>query len=230
MRLLLFFLIFSAAVAQKPDHQLFTAVLQEVVNEEGMVDYKTLVSNRESLKKYLNELITHPPKKDWTKEEVLAYWINTYNAFTLKLIADNYPIKSIRDIKSPWEQKIIPYKGQNISLNHVEHQILRKMGEPRIHFAINCASISCPVLADEVYLAEDLDEQLENATRKFLNDTSRNLISEHSLQLSKIFKWFKKDFTAEGDLTDFINTYTETVLTPGTPIKYLEYNWDLNEQ
>ncbi|WP_242015604.1 DUF547 domain-containing protein [Robertkochia marina] len=217
-------------MAQKPNHDLFTPVLQEVVGEAGMVDYEKLVSNREPLRNYLNELITHPPKEDWKKEEVLAYWINTYNAFTLKLIADNYPVKSIRDIKSPWEQKIIPYKGQNISLNHVEHQILRTMNEPRIHFAINCASISCPVLADEAYLAENLNEQLDNATRNFLNDTSRNLISKNSLQLSKIFKWFKKDFTAKGDLTDFLNTYTEIVLTPDTPIKYLEYNWDLNEQ
>lgn len=230
MRFLLVFFVISSLAAQQPDHQLFTKVLKKVVDEAGRVDYQQLADQPEPLMEYLNDLITHPPKENWKKEEVLAYWINTYNAFTLKLIADHYPLKSIRELEQPWDRDLIPFKGRKISLNHVEHQILRKMDEPRIHFAINCASVSCPVLAEEAYLPQSMEAQLTQASRNFLIDPTRNLISKDSLRLSKIFKWFRKDFTKNSSLTEFISAQSGTPLPQDTKIDYLEYNWDLNVQ
>ena len=230
MRYLLLCLLFSTATAQQPDHNLFTPVLSGLVNENGLVDYRSLAAHPEVLTHYLNELITHSPQQTWSREEVLAYWINTYNAFTLKLVADHYPLRSIRDLKEPWDRELIPYRGRKISLNHVEHRILRKMEEPRIHFAINCASLSCPVLAREAYTADQLDEQLNLAAQRFINDPDRNRINANRLQLSKIFKWFQKDFTSQGSLIDFISGYSHTAIDEHAGIEFLEYNWNLNEQ
>ncbi len=230
MRLLLVFLFISSTWAQLPDHTLFSPVLEDLLNDKGLVDYQKLSTHREPLINYLNELITHPPGKDWSEEEVMAYWINSYNAFTLKLIADHYPVKSIRAISNPWTREFIPWNGRQISLDYMEHQILRKMNDPRIHFAINCASVSCPVLLEKPYLGKSLNVQLDQAAFNFINDKERNHITPDQLHLSKIFKWFRKDFTGEGSLLKFISDYSSVDIHPGAGIDYLEYNWDLNEQ
>lgn len=228
--LLFFFLGMITLQAQMPNHTLFDKVLKQAVDERGMVDYASLAEDPSGLTDYLNELITNPPKDSWNRQEVLSYWINTYNAFTLKLVADHYPVSSIRDIRDPWKKEFIPFRGRRISLDHIEHEILRKMEEPRIHFAINCASISCPVLAGEAYKPGKLEEQLQNAAERFINDRERNRIAESELGLSKIFKWFRKDFTATGSLKEFIASYTPGTITPEAKVIFLDYNWDLNEQ
>ena len=145
------------ALAQKIDHSVWTSFLQVYVSKEGHADYKSIKSNNSELNNYLNQFVDISPKENWTKQEKLAYWINAYNAFTIKLIIDNYPINSIKDIKNPWDQKFIPINGDMLSLNHIEHEILRKMDEPRIHFAIVCASESCPKLQNKAFIAENLE-------------------------------------------------------------------------
>jgi len=177
----------------------------------------------------LETFMKNEPNETWSKNETLAYWINAYNAFTIKLISDNYPIKSIKDIKNPWDLEFIQIGNKNLSLNEIEHDILRKLSEPRIHFAIVCASKSCPKLLNEAYIPSKLDLQLTVATEEFLSDKSRNSISQEHLKLSKIFKWFTGDFTQNGSLIDFLNLYTDVKISQKAKKTYNDYSWELNE-
>lgn len=223
----LFFSIFS--YTQNVDHQKFSEFLNTYVSKNGNVNYKAIKANPELLNGYLDQLSKSKPHSSWTKNQTLAFWINTYNAFTIKLIIEHYPIKSIKDIKKPWSQEFISINGQALSLNQIEHHILRKMDEPRIHFAIVCASYSCPKLQNRAFTAKQLNEQLNHAAKTFINDLERNSISENKLELSKIFKWFEKDFEQKGTLIDFLNKYASTHISKHAKISYKDYNWSLNE-
>lgn len=226
---LLIIFISLNATAQQIDYSVLTSILQKHVSPNGQVNYKAIKTNKASLDTYLEQYSKISPKNSWSKEQVLAYWINAYNAFTIELIIDNYPIKSIKDLKKPWDKKFIPLANKKISLNYIEHEILRTLNEPRIHFAIVCASASCPKLLNEAYTPEKLNKQLTQATKGFLSDTSRNKISESNIEISKIFKWFAKDFKKNGSLIDFINTYSDVRVLSNANIDYLDYNWSLNE-
>ena len=159
----------------------------------------------------------------------MAYWINAYNALTVDLILRNHPIKSIKDIKDPWDQRLWKFGNKWQNLNDIEHQILRKMNEPRIHFAIVCASVSCPKLQNNAFTSSNLDAQLTAFTKEFLNDESKNKFSENRIELSKIFKWFKKDFEQNGSLIDFLNTYSDFEISNNAKKNYTNYNWNLND-
>lgn len=217
------------SMAQQVDHTIWSTFLQNHVSKDGHVDYKNIKANNTELTNYLNQFVEISPSKTWKKNEILAYWINAYNAFTVKLIIDNYPVQSIKDIKDPWDQIFIPIDGDLISLNDIEHEILRKMDEPRIHFAIVCASESCPKLQNKAFVADKLEEQLTNATKEFLGDNTKNRITKNELELSKIFKWFSKDFKQKGSLIDFLNQYSEVRISEDAKIKYLDYSWELND-
>ncbi len=217
------------ATSQKVNHALFDVVLSEYVSENGSVNYAKLSENKKQLHAYLNELVKNSPKTTWAKEEKLAYWINAYNAFTLKVVIDNYPIKSIKDIDNVWHKKFIPINGNLISLHYIEHTVLRNLNEPRIHFAINCASASCPKLLTTAYLPEKIYQQLDFATKAFITDTSKNNITATQLKLSKIFKWYKNDFDVAGGVVTFIQKYSDIEISDAVKISYLPYDWQLNE-
>ena len=219
----------TSVLAQKADHTLWNTVLQNHVSNKGQVDYKAIKSNPNQLLTYLNTLTNNAPDSDWTREETLAYWINAYNAFTVQLIINNYPLQSIKDLKNPWDKKFITIGNKTLSLNQIEHDILRTMHEPRIHFAIVCASVSCPKLSNSAYTARDLDIQLNRATRAFLNDPSKNNIEKNKLELSKLFKWFTTDFKQNGSLIDFLKQYSDIDISKKAKIVYKDYNWNLNE-
>jgi hypothetical protein len=213
-------------------------LLQKNVDANGHVNYKGFKSEEVQLEKYLDILrAAHPNTEKWSKDERLAYWINAYNAFTIELIIKNYPCKSIKDlggaiykVNTPWDIKYITIQGITYDLNNIEHDIIRKeFNEPRIHFAVNCASVSCPNLRNEAFLASRLNEQLDDQARKFINDKSKNIISANSAQLSKLFTWFKADFTKQGTVVAFINRYSTVKLSDKAKIDYLEYKWSLNE-
>jgi len=212
-----------------PDHSSWNALLQKYVDLEGNVDYTAIAQEREKLGAYLAHLDENAPSQEWSKNEKLAYYINLYNAATVKLIVDNYPLKSIKDLSSPWDSKWVLIGGKKYSLGNIEHKILRKMNEPRIHFAINCASYSCPKLVNKAFLPETMEEQLETATIDFINDSSRNKISGKKAQLSNIFKWYKGDFTENGTLVDYLNRYSNTKADEKAKVSYLTYDWGLNE-
>ncbi len=211
------------------DHSTFNNLLSKHVSINGNVDYEAIKSDSRALKDYITQLSNNLPNNTWTKEEKLAYWINTYNALTIDLILRHYPLKSIKDIKDPWKQRYWKLGNKWYNLDEIEHQILRQMDEPRIHFAIVCASFSCPKLLNEAYNASKLETQLTEATKGFLSDSDRNIISENTIQLSKIFKWFAKDFKQDGSLIDFLNQYSELEISASAKKSYLDYNWDLNE-
>jgi hypothetical protein len=210
------------------DHSQWTQLLKKYVTNEGKVDYKGFLQDKSHLDDYLNALAKQVPTNDWSVQEQLAYYINLYNAQTVNLILKNYPIKSIKDIDGPWTKDFIKIGEKELSLGALEHSILRKMNEPRIHFAINCASGSCPKLLNEAYTPEKLEEQLEKVTHGFIN-SGNNTISSNKLELSRIFKWYKGDFK-NGELIQFIDPYTEVKIDPKAKISYKEYDWSLNEQ
>lgn len=213
-----------------PTHEKWNTLLKKHVAVNGDVDYKSFNADSDTLNNYLKHLAQNPPAKNWTKNEKLTYYINLYNAGTVKLILDNYPLKSIKDINSPWGKKRILIGEKKISLGDLEHKILRKMNEPRIHFAINCASYSCPKLLNKAFTAKNLDKQLTAATRGFIFDMTKNEISTNkAIQLSKIFKWYKSDFTNNGSLIDYLNRFLEDKISENTKIEFLDYNWSLNE-
>jgi hypothetical protein len=219
-------------------HDLWDTLLKKHVNTAGVVNYKGFIADSLAFKAYLHLLSQgYPNDKNWTKNEQIAYWINTYNAYTVQLILQNYPVKSIKSIQSGipfvndvWQMKFIPIENQFYHLNNIEHGILRtQFQEPRIHFAVNCASKSCPKLLNEAYIAEKLDAQLTLQAQSFLNDGVRNQISTQKVALSKIFSWYRGDFTKKQRLFEFINQYSEVKITANRTIDYLDYDWNLNE-
>ncbi len=221
-------------------HQVFDELLKKHVSKDGKVNYRGFIQEKERLEKYLKLLSENPPDRvTWTKNQQLAYWINAYNAFTIQLIMDNYPVKSIQDlhpklkipmVNTVWHVKFFSIGGKETSLDEIEHQILRKeFNEPRIHFAINCASFSCPPLLNEAYTSEKLEMQLENAARRFINDAKRNKLGKESIQISWIFSWFKSDFTKNTTLIEFLNKYADSPIDANAKISYLKYDWSLNE-
>jgi hypothetical protein len=231
----------SQADAKPIKSQAWTDLLQKYVDDQGNVDYDGFLKDSLKLDAYLELLTSNAPdEKTWSKEQQIAYWINAYNAFTVKLILNYYPVESIKDIGStiqipfvntPWDIKFIIINGVKLDLNNIEHSILRKkFNEPRIHFAINCASFSCPKLRREAYTAEKLESQLQEQAVEFINDPKRNFITEDKARVSKIFSWFKGDFTKNGSLKDFLNQYAITKIGEETKIRYQDYNWSLNEK
>ena len=236
---IVFVLVLVENMNAQIDNAPYSALLRQYVTSDGLVDYKGLLTKREELGRYLTQLENTDTAQLKSRNQKLAFWINAYNAFTLALILDHYPVQSITDLhpvfyvpglNSVWHYKFFSIDGNEMNLDHIEHQILRKaFNEPRIHFAINCASISCPVLRNEAYNAESIELQLEEQTRKFINDSSRNEISEKTLVLSKIFSWFKSDFTKNSSLQEFIRKYSDTQFSKNPSIRFKKYNWRLNE-
>jgi len=215
---------------EKIHHNLFYgSLLKQFVDKKGIVDYKGIIKNKKRLNTYLETLSGNLPKKDWTKEDKLAYWMNAYNAFTIKLIIDNYPTKSIKDIKNAWGSRFFKLGNKWYNLSDIEHKILRKMNDPRIHFGINCASYSCPPLLNRAFTAATVNEELDNLARVFINNKQHNTISEDSIQLSKIFQWYTKDFKTAGSLIDYLNKYSDITIKSNAKKSFKKYVWSLNE-
>ncbi len=240
----LFGLICQAEVGEQMDstgisNKIWDELLQKHVGDMGDVNYKGFVQAKDSLEDYLNILSSNPVNDSWSREAALAYWINAYNAFTVKLIVDNYPVESIRDlnptfyipmVRTVWHRKFFKIGGKEMNLDTIEHEILRKkFNEPRIHFAIVCASKSCPVLLNESFEEDKIYEQLDRQTKAFLADKSRNIIREDEVEISKIFSWFSGDFTKDGSLIDFLNLYSPIEISEDASIRYVDYDWSLNE-
>lgn len=211
------------------DHQQWNDLLQKHVSKSGKVNYMGFKKDEKALQSYLNLLSKNLPQKTDSRNSILAYWINVYNAYTVKLIIDNYPTKSIKDINDPWGKKFFTLGIKKYSLEEVEHEILRKMNEPRIHFAIVCASFSCPNLINEAYTESKLDKQLDASTKAFINDKTKNTITPTQVEISKIFDWFAGDFKTNATVIDYLNKYSSVKINKNAKVKYKEYNWALNE-
>ncbi len=215
-------------------HEQWDQLVKANVTPEGEVDYKAFKTNEVKLDAYLKQLNQNHPKSSWTTNQRKAYLINAYNAFTVKLIVMHYPVESIRAIdgrfSKPFTTAFAKIGDKEYSLDDIEKGMLLKMGDPRVHFAVNCASESCPKLADEAFLASKLDQQLDQAANAFVN-SDKNKLTASDVKLSKIFKWYASDFELEGQsVIDFINQYAEVSISKSAFIDYLDYSWVLNEQ
>lgn len=222
--------------------------------EATQVDYAGMMQDRIALNRYLSSTsrITRADFDQWDKKTQLSFLINAYNAWTIELVLSAYPgIRSIKDIgsflQSPWKKSYIPLLGETRSLDNIEHDLIRgsaRYNDPRIHFAINCASIGCPALRAEAYAPDRLDAQLEDATNKFLSDRSRNRFNGESIMVSSIFKWYRDDFEkgwrGTSTLAQFLGLYSQSLmldakavrrlLAGDMPIKFLDYDWRLNDK
>jgi hypothetical protein len=230
------------ATATDPvSHALFDQLAKKHINEKGLVNYKGFKSDEKELKKYLDLLAKNPPTDKWSQEEQMAYWINAYNANTVQLILEHYPVKSIKDIGSkikvpfvntPWDIKFIKVGSETYDLNRIEHGTLRKkFDDKRIHFALVCAARSCPRLRNEAYTAAKLNAQLDDQGSDFMNNPTKNAITAKKASLSKYFDWYKGDWKDDNKSVEFwVNKYSKTKINQDTQISFLDYNWDLNEQ
>ena len=221
----------------KVDHTLYVELLEKYF-ENGTVDYQGFKNEAAKLDRYLKVLEVTDTKK-LSRDEQFAYYINAYNAWTIKLVLTGYPgIKSIKDLgsifKTPWEKRFARIDGDILTLDHIEHDILRpRFKDPRVHFAVNCASKGCPPLRPEPYRGGTLDQQLDEMTRTFINDSRHNRIEGRTLYMSSIFKWFSEDF--HDDVVGFFLKYAQGDLKKqleenkrNIQVKYLDYDWSLN--
>ncbi|WKD85818.1 hypothetical protein KCTC32516_01164 [Polaribacter huanghezhanensis] len=211
----------------------YNALLNTHVDGKENVNYKMLKIDESKLTEYIRYLENTAPQKNWSKNKSKAFWINAYNAYTLKTILDKYPLKSITNIKEKgkdaWNIPFANVGGEMYTLNHIEHKILRKnFNDPRIHVGVNCASVSCPQLGGFAFTEDNIDEKLEDLMKIFINDSNRNKITQKKIQLSKIFDWYKDDFTKNGSLIDYLNKYSTIKINKKAKIRFLEYDWNLN--
>jgi hypothetical protein len=221
----------------------------------SQVDYAGFNKDTEHLQRYLDTLsaVSQVEFGRWSKAQQLAFLINAYNAFTVQLVLSKYPdLKSIKDLgslfRSPWQKEFFQLLGKPRNLDEIEHGMIRHKGvydEPRIHFAVNCASIGCPALRDEAFVADKLDNQLEDSFRRFLADRSRNRFNPQtgSVEVSKIFDWYKEDFSSGyrnfNSLHEVFARYAKLLadraedqqrLKEGrVSIQFLDYDWGLND-
>jgi len=231
------------------DNTAFTALLRDHV-KDGRVNYKAIKTD-ERFTQYIETLKKTDPS-GLQGNEKLAFWLNVYNAFTLKVICDNYPLKSITDLNgggglvistvlktTVWDKKLVEISGKQYTLNGVENDIIRKMGDPRVHFAMVCAAKSCPPLRPEAFEASKLNDQLEDQGRDFLAQTKKNSfnIEKKTAAISNIFNWFQADFAKTvPEVLRYISRFlpkdkAEQVATNAAAfsVTYTDYDWSLNE-
>ena len=239
-------------------HSAWTTLLKKHVvlldgGHASQLRYAGMAADRPALKAYLAQLSAVPAAtlESWPKPQQMAFLINAYNAFTVELILGKYPkLASIKDLgnllQNPWKQSFVPLLGSTLSLDQIEHDNLRAPGrfnDPRIHFAVNCASVGCPMLREEAFVAERLDAQLDEQALRFLSDRSRNRYADGKLQVSKIFDWYGADFKqghrSITSLPVFLARYATQLadapadrsrIQAGTvPVGFLDYDWALND-
>lgn len=235
----------STPVSAESLHDDYDALLERYVVDDRWVDYAAWFrsdEDRARLQNYLDQMATADPAT-LGRDGTLAYWINLYNALTLDLILDHYPVGSIKDLggllTSAWEKELVEVAGRAFTLNQIENDVIRRRFEdPRIHFALNCAAFSCPPLAGFAFTADQLDEQLERVTRRALRDPtwvdpSRcRTYGKGTIRLSKIFDWYADDFGGEAGIRGFLARYLPEAELPlqneGCSLDYLDYDWSLN--
>ncbi|TBR12592.1 MAG: DUF547 domain-containing protein [Rugosibacter sp.] len=249
--------LFSLSAQAGVDHSMWDELLKKhVVSLRGgqvtQVDYAGFAADRRQLKQYLTltSSVTRVDFDHWSKPEQMAFLINAYNAWTVELILTAYPdVASIKELgsllQSPWKKRFIPLLGETRSLDDLEHGLIRGSGRynnPHIHFAVNCASIGCPALRAEAFIAQRLDAQLEDATKAFLSDKTRNRLEVEGFKVSSIFKWYRDDFEkgwrGAANLPQFFALYSQSfgldsktaisLASGNVAIEFLDYDWRLN--
>ena len=236
-------LCLGIASAKPPSHNAFDRVLKKHV-ENGAVDYAALQNDRQLLDDYIATMggISKTEFTSWHQHDQLAFLINLYNAETLQLIIDHYPVGSIKDIGSvfsgPWSKDVVKLFGKQTTLNFLEHEFIRKRyKEPRIHYALVCAAISCPQLRDEAYTGKSLEAQFASQARTFLSNDKKNRVDIESktLYISRIFDWYGDDFrkgnsTLIGSLKPYFPAPIRQKIDSSFKVRFITYDWRLNEK
>lgn len=230
MRYIFVFLLWSIGQTSEaqPDYKSWDTFLKKYVSATGDVDYKSIKSNKKELDAITKIFSATSVLPSWSKSDQLAFWINSYNAFTIDLVVNNYPLKSIQGLDGgkPWDVKRINIGGKKYSLNNIENDIIRpQFKDARIHFAVNCAAKSCPPILNGAFFGKTIDTQLDEATKKFINNKKYQTITSSNITLSKIFDWYAADF---GDIVTFINKYSNVKVNKSATIAYKDYDWALN--
>ncbi len=228
---------FSISFAQSKaiSHKDWDAFLNKYVTEGGKVNYSEIIRHTDEFNKYIILLSNAKPGPGWSENDKKAYWINVYNAFTIKLILDHYPVKSIKDVKedmTSWsEMQFIIIKGKNYCLKDIEEKIIfKEFNDKRIIFALCNATASSPQLLNHAYIGDKLDSLLDNQTKTFINDTYKNNLSGSKIEISEVFKWHKDEFGKENTtIIDFINKYANIKLDRNVKISHMKYNWNINQ-
>ncbi|MDT0538277.1 MULTISPECIES: DUF547 domain-containing protein [Croceitalea] len=228
---LLFFLVELSKAQTTSDFFKETNMFFNTHIEDGKVDYKTIKENPTSL----NQLISLANDISVLKEDAKIYqsfWINAYNLAVIKGIVDNYPIKSPLNKKGFFDEITYQIGGENITLNEIEHKVLRGNfpDEARFHFVLVCAGLGCPPIINKAYLPETLDHQLQTQTELALNDPNFIRVKGKKVQLSQLFEWYKADFTKDGkSQIDYVNQFRKEKIDSKAKVSYYEYDWALNE-
>ncbi|WP_135382223.1 DUF547 domain-containing protein [Vibrio tasmaniensis] len=222
---------------EQVSHQDWQQFLDNYLVKQGqhtLVRYQTVSSSdKTKLKQYISRLEQIEPL-DYPKAEQYAYWVNLYNAVTVDLILDAYPIKSITKLGGlfsfgPWGDDVVVVNGKSLTLNDIEHRILRPIWQdPRTHYAVNCASLGCPNLQPQAFTADKTDMLLELAASEYVNSDKGVLVSKSKLQLSSIYEWFAVDFGTEKQLIQHLDQYRTQPITNTNKISY-DYDWSLNQ-
>ena len=231
----------SLLKAEEPDWNKYDQLLSKYVKQGQLnnvnlmtVDYIGIKSDK-SYQRVVSQIESFDTVKLKTKQEKLAFYINAYNVLAIKMVLDHWPVESIKDIGglfSPvWKKEAGTINHKTVTLHHVEHEVLRKMNEPRIHMAIVCASVSCPDLRNEAYTAGKIEMQLDEQSKLFLSNNKKGLyIKGNTVYVSKIFDWFEDDFDQFGGVNRFIRKYNNNV-TAGMKIDAdIDYDWNLNRK
>ena len=233
--LLIVMLFLSVQSYAQSQTEVFDALLKTYVDNDGNVDYKGLRKNRAVLDIYLTQLEKTTPGKKWSSNKAKAFWINVYNAYTIKLVLDSYPLKKITDIKrkgrNAWKIPFANVGGKLYSLDFIEHKILRKWhDDARIHVGLNAASKSGPRFANYAFTEKNIDAKLEALMKQFINDATKNKVSLDKVEVSMIFQWYQEDFTTTNTLVDYINKYSKVKANDNAEVVYLNYDWALNDK
>ncbi|MCH2043047.1 MAG: DUF547 domain-containing protein [Saprospiraceae bacterium] len=211
-------------------HDAWTSLLNKHVTSYGAVDYDGFKKDISKLNAYIESLQSTPPSSSWSKNKEMAYWINLYNAFTIKLLVDNYPVSSIMDISGGkvWTTKKITVGGSSYTLDQIEKQkLIKRFNEPRVHFAVNCGAKSCPPLMNKAWTESNIQLNFDIRAKMFINNRKYNDISSNPVKLSKIFEWYKADFG--NNLHTYINKYAHNKISTSAKIEFNNYDWKLNK-
>jgi hypothetical protein len=229
-----------AAVPPQQLHAPWNALLAKYVTRDGQVDYAGFLDDEDRLGAYLQTIRrTVPDEQTWSRNEQEAYWLNVYNAASVYMVLQYYPVQSMNEIrirtikgtKSAWEASSVTVGGRQYSLNQIEREILRtRFQDPRVHCALVAAAQASPPLLNEAYDGSRLDQQLDGQVTRFLNDPKFNLLTQNHVRLSSLFDWYSAEFGDTEQLIAWLNHYATTQVAPKAKVEFLPFDWSLNER
>ncbi|RYU82161.1 DUF547 domain-containing protein [Hymenobacter persicinus] len=232
--------LYADSASARRLHEPWNALLAKHVTREGYVDYTGVLDDEDKLGAYLQTIRKTPPdEQQWSRPEQEAYWLNVYNAATVYMVLQYYPVQSMNEIKvkglkgskSAWEAASVTVGTREYSLNQIEREVLRnRFQDPRVHFALVSAARSCPPLLNEAYDGTRLSQQLDEQARRFLRTAGLNQLTPDHLRLSSLFDWYSAELGEGETLITWLNHYADVKLAPTATVEFLPFDWTLNDR